>query len=452
MGALFKFIFHHKKRIFVFIFLICLTCFSFYLIYNFVSPKKEICSLKQDYYNYTNNIKVTIIGNEATVVETFNSKYDSVINYKDLEYRNNNYYVVNNKKNLVATKRINGNNLKQLYIDSGYNCDNKKNEIDIDFSVKDNYKKIEVKTLDDPKIEKALIAKKDYSNKVIIDDKVDYNSLGTYIISYKLNISKYRSEYIYQVIDVVDTTAPIIKLEGSGSYDLVKGNSYKELGYSVKDNYDDIESIKINIENNIDTNKVGFYKIIYTALDTSGNEAKTEKIVTVRDKNDGLSFFDGILVVNKKCGVNKNYGNGLLEIVSNAYNELSLAAKKDGYDIPLLSGFRDYEYQEKIYNKYIKKYGKELTDTFSAPPGHSEHQTGLAMDVGKIDDDYGETKEGIWLKNNAYKYGFIIRYPKDKETITGYKYEPWHIRYLGIDTATKVYNSGLTLEEYLKIS
>ena len=90
-------------------------------------------------------------------------------------------------------------------------------------------------------------------------------------------------------------------------------------------------------------------------------------------------------------------------------------------------------------------------DTYSARAGHSEHQTGLAFDVGKIDDNYGNTKEGVWLKNNAHIYGFIIRYPKGKEHITGYKYEPWHIRYLGVDIATKVYNKGVTLEEYLGI-
>ena len=128
------------------------------------------------------------------------------------------------------------------------------------------------------------------------------------------------------------------------------------------------------------------------------------------------------------------------------------AAKKEGYNIPLVSGYRSYELQKTIYNNYIDIYGQAATDTFSAKPGHSEHQSGLAMDVGKIDDNYGNTSEGKWLALNANKYGFIIRYPKGKEHITGYKYEPWHIRYLGVDIATKVYSSGLTLEEYLGIS
>ena len=95
--------------------------------------------------------------------------------------------------------------------------------------------------------------------------------------------------------------------------------------------------------------------------------------------------------------------------------------------------------------------GQALADTYSARPGHSEHQTGLAFDVGAIDDNFGSTAAGKWLANNAHLYGFIIRYPKGKENITGYKYEPWDIRFLGIDIATKVYESGLTLDEYLGI-
>ena len=116
-----------------------------------------------------------------------------------------------------------------------------------------------------------------------------------------------------------------------------------------------------------------------------------------------------------------------------------------------MSGFRSYWDQNYIYNNSVKNYGVEQTDTFSARPGHSEHQTGLAFDIGAIDDDMGEWPSGIWLAENAHRYGFIIRYPKGKQHITGYKYGPWHVRYLGVNVATKVYNSGLTLEEYLGI-
>ena len=104
-----------------------------------------------------------------------------------------------------------------------------------------------------------------------------------------------------------------------------------------------------------------------------------------------------------------------------------------------------------LYNNYVSISGKEKADTYSARPGHSEHQTGLAFDVGSIDNNYGNTSAGKWLANNCHKFGFIIRYPIGKQNITGYQYEPWHIRYLGNPLATNVYNSGLCLEEYFGI-
>ena len=91
-------------------------------------------------------------------------------------------------------------------------------------------------------------------------------------------------------------------------------------------------------------------------------------------------------------------------------------------------------------------------DRYSARPGHSEHQTGLAFDLNSLDQSFGQTKEGKWIAANSWKYGFILRYPQDKEAQTGYMYEPWHVRYLGKDVAKKVYDSGLCLEEYLNIT
>ena len=128
------------------------------------------------------------------------------------------------------------------------------------------------------------------------------------------------------------------------------------------------------------------------------------------------------------------------------------AASTLGLNLSLISGFRSYELQNSVYNNYVSWYGQASADTFSARPGHSEHQTGLAFDIGKLENSFGETASGKWLAENCHLYGFIIRYPKGKQNITGYKYEPWHVRYLGVDIATKVKNSGLTLEEYLGIN
>ncbi|MEG1363911.1 MAG: M15 family metallopeptidase, partial [Clostridia bacterium] len=165
----------------------------------------------------------------------------------------------------------------------------------------------------------------------------------------------------------------------------------------------------------------------------------------------GLTYIKGILVVNKKYGIPSSYNPGANKVALDSYNKLKNDAKVSGFNINILSGFRSYNTQSQIYSNYVKQYGQAVTDTFSAKPGYSEHQTGLAFDVGSISNSYGDTPSGKWLANNCYKYGYIIRYPKNKQGITGYKYEPWHIRYVGVVTATKIFNSGLCLEEFLGI-
>lgn len=166
---------------------------------------------------------------------------------------------------------------------------------------------------------------------------------------------------------------------------------------------------------------------------------------------EGATYINGILLVNKTNPIPASYSPGLNQTVWEAFIRLKEDAALEGHDIQLLSGYRSYTTQQSLYNNYVATYGQEEADTFSARPGTSEHQTGLAMDVGWIDDAYGDTPSGRWLAENCHKYGFIIRYQKGKEHITGYKYEPWHIRYLGVDIATDVYQSGLCLEEYLGV-
>ena len=131
---------------------------------------------------------------------------------------------------------------------------------------------------------------------------------------------------------------------------------------------------------------------------------------------------------------------------------MQAAAYEDGISLYIVSGYRSYDTQYYIYWDYVSSDGQAEADRYSARPGHSEHQTGYAFDLNSLDQSFGDTPEGIWLKENCYKYGFIIRYPKEKESVTGYMYEPWHVRYLGKDIATSVYNSGLCLEEYLGIT
>ena len=134
------------------------------------------------------------------------------------------------------------------------------------------------------------------------------------------------------------------------------------------------------------------------------------------------------------------------------FEQLCSDAHKMGYNIIAISAFRDYDYQNQLYNYYVETKGQKYADLVSARPGHSEHQTGLAIDVMGSNNDYNKFDESIefeWMKNNAHLYGFILRYPKGKEKITGFKYEPWHYRYVGKKSATEIYHKNITLEEYL---
>ncbi len=167
---------------------------------------------------------------------------------------------------------------------------------------------------------------------------------------------------------------------------------------------------------------------------------------------DGVTYVNGILVVNKTYSLPSDYAPGVNSDAKAAFDKMRTAAAAEGLNIYISSSFRSYEYQNKIYNRYVSRDGKEKADTYSARPGHSEHQTGLAFDLNTIDDAFGKTPEGEWVAQHAHEYGFIIRYPADKVEITGFKYEPWHLRYLGTETASKVYESGLCLEEYLDIT
>jgi len=137
-----------------------------------------------------------------------------------------------------------------------------------------------------------------------------------------------------------------------------------------------------------------------------------------------------------------------------ALEALFLKAEMDGIKLYAVSGYRSYRTQKSLYETYVQTQGPEHAAAFSAEPGKSEHQTGLAMDVSgadsetRLEQSFADTPEGKWLEANCADFGFVIRYPKGKEAITGYAYEPWHLRYVGTEIAKEVMSRGLTLEEY----
>jgi len=145
----------------------------------------------------------------------------------------------------------------------------------------------------------------------------------------------------------------------------------------------------------------------------------------------------------------------LRKVAADALKEMFEAAKEEGIILHARSGYRSYRTQEQLFKNNVAKHGEEAANKFSARAGQSEHQTGLAMDITsksvnlKLTESFEDTKEGKWAAENAHRFGFILRYPKDKTHITGYIYEPWHFRYVGVEHATKIYELGLTLEEYL---
>ena len=139
-----------------------------------------------------------------------------------------------------------------------------------------------------------------------------------------------------------------------------------------------------------------------------------------------------------------------------ALEQLFTEAKSLKLDLFATSGYRSYDKQKSIFERNASSVGAEEANKTSARPGQSEHQTGLAMDVTSskvgynLVESFGTTTEGIWLRENAHLFGFIIRYPKGKEQITGYSYEPWHLRFVGLEVAEYIYTHGLTLEEYFQ--
>lgn len=188
----------------------------------------------------------------------------------------------------------------------------------------------------------------------------------------------------------------------------------------------------------------------YKNIKKISNPNDIDVLVNKNNKLDNKYVPTDLIMLNVKYSNQYKY---LREEAAYNFEKLSSDVSKLNYKIVAVSTYRSYIYQKELFNYYVKSKGEKKALKCSAKPGHSEHQTGLAVDVMGSNNDYDEFEKSIefdWMKNNSYKYGFILRYPKGKEHITGFKYEPWHYRYVGVETATKIYNNNLTLEEYKK--
>ncbi len=213
-----------------------------------------------------------------------------------------------------------------------------------------------------------------------------------------------------------------------------------------------------------------FSNFIEDNKDIEGNENNLEEYKETYSQNISSQY---LKLVNKSNSIDANYepndlvipsirfgniGNMMVQYMRRdaavELEQLFKAAKKEGINLVAISGYRSYDYQETVYSNEVNSVGEIQANRYVAKPGQSEHQTGLAMDV--LSDEYMSLDEGFentaafkWLDKNMSKFGFILRFPKGKERITGYGYEAWHLRYVGIEAATEIMDNGITLEEYL---
>lgn len=242
--------------------------------------------------------------------------------------------------------------------------------------------------------------------------------------------------------------------------------NYLDLEYFNEDNLDRYINYDINkISSVYDTSSI---KDNYNYEDTvTYVNAYLDKDYYSNDinlTNDEANKLD--IIVNKYYKLNAEYEPSDLEVISSkfasgtqklrkeakeSFEKMATDMLKDNLKIYAGSTYRSYTYQEGLYNRYVKRDGFAEAETYSARAGYSEHQLGLAVDIvnGKWNYLSEDDEEYTWLINNSYKYGFILRYPRGSEYITGYVFEDWHFRYLGVELATKVYESGLTYDEYV---
>ena len=313
---------------------------------------------------------------------------------------------------------------------------------------------------DNEKIYKS--AKIDLSSLVYETDK-DYPNVGLYKvqISYKIRVKLHTNDLI---INITDTVVPEFT-KFQDSFEIFKGATKPE--YLSHFEASDFSEVTISIDDsNVDYDKPGDYLILVKAIDIHNNETVKETTISIKANpvvnNSGSTctstvtepyYAKGILIVNKKHPLPCGYAPGENGTAGQQIRALIAEMQAIGLNVSnSYSGYRSFSYQANLYKNYVSKDGVKIADTYSARPGFSEHQTGLAFDLkhGSGSLVASGSAEAVWVSENAHRYGFIVRYLKGKEHVTGYQYEPWHIRYIG-DEATSVYNSGKTLEEYLDV-
>ena len=291
----------------------------------------------------------------------------------------------------------------------------------------------------------------------------------------KIKIKVKKKNFIIFLVIILTILLCLIK-STTTVINLIKDNKEKK---EVKEKKPTEKEIKLEKLNNIHK-KINYFKDEnidrYIDYKNNNKDLSLKQIIKNVNMNMDLKHYEDIfpatnlnelnILVNKHYYLEEDYipnnleeintqyalkGMKLVNVAKEAFEEMSAAARKENLKIVAMSTYRDYNYQENLYNKYVKQDGIEKADLYSGRPGFSEHQTGLAVDVYNGKETYTnfhKTKEFIWMQEHAKEYGFILRYPENKENETGYEYESWHYRYVGIDIAKYINDNNITYEEY----
>lgn len=348
---------------------------------------------------------------------------------------------------------------------------------------------------------KKLYVKNLGSNTQLAKVDVKTDEIGTFK-GHVIGKTKFRETKISFPYKVEDTQIP--EISGVKDIELELGEKPDFSHISAKDPVDGALDIVIEGEDSLDIDTEGTYDLIAVAVDKNNNKTSKDFKVVVKEKEIEVELPDEKPIENEDTKPNTNEqssnkpAQNTAPVISNPSSELVLVNRKQRlpYDyVPKLkempsdyvvknytgyyatpntvdafmkmvdalyeetglwlwntSSYRGADFQEELYTNYVNQHGQAEADRMSAKPGHSEHQTGLVIDVVTPDGSmwtFGQTEQSAWVNKNAHRFGFIVRYPEGKEHITGYMPEAWHLRYIGVDAATSVYQSGLTFDEWL---
>ncbi len=316
------------------------------------------------------------------------------------------------------------------------------------------------------------------------DFKLDSSKAGSRTVAFSVKTRLGQTKNESFTVEFVDKAAPVISAPESfrtmveQEIDLLKDVSATD---------DSGENLTVTVKGDYDFHKAGEYRLSYIARDSSGNLTEKAFTLTVAaspfDENgkmidgvytttngfkleikDSIAYVDGHMIVNKSFSLPRGFsstGDGTRTLrpeASQAFSKMKAAAPAEiQKELFVRSGVRTISDQTVIFNNYVKRDGLEEALTYSSRPGHSEHHTGLGMDITTADTEDCEIPEIAavmnWLNENAYKYGFILRYPEGKTDETGYMFEPWHYRYVGTELAEILYNNGdwITMEAYFGV-